>query len=71
MYTTDDMEEQNVYVELRKLPTFSALNDKVKEVERAATWWETYGTEWVHVGGALLAAGVGQIDMGFFLCKLK
>ena len=55
------MAARNVYVQMSKLPSFSKLNEKVKEVERAAPWWELYGVEWVHVGGGVGAAAAGLL----------
>ncbi len=48
--------ETHVYrqVELRSLPSFWRLNERVQEVLRHSTWWDRYGVDWLHVAVAVL-----------------
>lgn len=53
--------DHNVYIELKKLPSFSLLNEKVKSVELQSSWWERYGWEWTHNAGGVATAVVGLL----------
>ncbi|CAD5115080.1 unnamed protein product [Dimorphilus gyrociliatus] len=41
-------------VNVKTLPSFSLLNDKVQKVVRSASWYERYGREWQMIGIMLL-----------------
>ena len=43
--------EPEVFVEVnvKALPTFTQLNEKVQKVVRSSSWWERYGVDWMHI----------------------
>ena len=48
------MEEKHIFVEMKHLPSMSALNSKVQQVVQSSSWFELYGADWVHFLGAAL-----------------
>ena len=60
----DDPDEIDVYVELKKLPTFSELNKQVQAVVSGASWWKLYGRDWFD-----MLAGVPAFFIGLLLLR--
>lgn len=52
-------DHHKVFVELRKLPSFSKLNTQVQAIVSRSSWMELYGTEWLHILGGLVSFCVG------------
>ncbi len=58
------VDEETIYIELKRLPSFAELNKKVKRVIEESSWFERFGIDWLHVLGAVVAYIVGHLWLG-------
>lgn len=53
-----------VYVELKKLPSWSKMNDQVNKLVSGSSWWDLYGVDWGINSVAFLGFLVGHLLVG-------
>ncbi|ELT90442.1 hypothetical protein CAPTEDRAFT_154687 [Capitella teleta] len=54
-----DVSQRNVYVDVKKLPSFSGLNNLVQDIVKSSSAWERYGYDWMGVLGAVACVPIG------------
>lgn len=59
-----EMDEETIYIELKKLPSYSKLNTEVQKIVQQSSWFERFGVDWVHLIGAMMGYIVGHIWLG-------
>lgn len=67
---TPNPQKNNVYVDLKSLPSFSDLNKQVQSVVRSSSSFERYGYDWIGIIGALVCvpAGLYLLSLPNILC---
>ena len=61
---SNEVLEETIYIELKKLPSYSKLNSRVQKVVQESSWFERFGVDWLHLIGALIGYFVGHIWLG-------